>query len=67
MATDLIGRELTDAETAVLAAYHGLLDLIRRDDLPPCALANLRSALAHAWNAVNDLGLEFEHLIDDGV
>lgn len=64
---DLLGRELTDAEAAVLDTYLSLRALVRRDDLPPCAVANLRSALACAWNAVNDLALEYEHLIDDGV
>lgn len=67
MSTDLIGRELTGAEAAVLASYEQLKELIRRDDLPPCAAANLRAALACAYNAVNDLGLAYEHLLDDGV
>jgi hypothetical protein len=67
VATDLLGRELTAAEADVLSAYVTLRDLVRRDDLPPCVLANLRSALAYAWNAVNDLALDYEHLLDDGV
>lgn len=67
MATDMLGTELTDAEAAVLDAYLRLRDLVRRDDLPPCALANLRAALASASIAVNDLALDFEHLLDDGV
>lgn len=67
MATDLLGSELTDAEAALLDGYQRLRDLVRRTDLPPCALANLRAALACAWNAVNDLALDYEHLLDDGV
>lgn len=67
MPTDLLGTELTDAEAAVLDGYLRLRDLVRRTDLPPCAEANLRAALACAANAVNDLALDFDHLLDDGV
>lgn len=65
--TDLIGHRLTDAERAVLDVYTGLLQTLRRDDLPPCAAANLRAALAPVAVAVTDLGLRFDHLLDDGV
>ncbi|HEY9391633.1 MAG TPA: hypothetical protein VIR27_17925 [Mycobacteriales bacterium] len=65
--TDLLGTELSDAEAAVLRVYLDLRDLVRRTDLAPCAAANLRAALACAANAVNDLALEYEHLLDDGV
>lgn len=67
MDTDLIGRTLTDAERAVLDVYTGLRDTLRRDDLPPCAAANLRAALAPVAVAVTDLGLRFDHLLDDDV
>ncbi len=67
MTTDLLGRELTPAEDAVLDAYQRLRAALARDDLPPCAAANLRHALAFAAVAVTDLGLVYEHLIDDGV
>lgn len=67
MDTDLIGRTLTDAERCVLDVYTGLREALRRDDLPPCAAANLRAALAPVAVAVTDLGLRFEHLLDDGV
>jgi hypothetical protein len=65
--TDLLGHPLTDAERAVLDVYTGLRDALARNDLPPCAAANLRAALAPVAVAVTDLGLRFEHLIDDGV
>ena len=65
--TDLTGRELDAAEAALLDVYRRLKDLADRDDLPPCAAANVRHALGHAWNAVNDLGLVYEHLLDRGV
>lgn len=67
MTTDLLGNPLTDAEHAVLEIYTGLRAALRRDDLPPCAAANLRAALAPVAVAVTDLGLCFEHLTDDGV
>ena len=65
--TDLLGTELTDAEAAVLRVYLGLRDAVRRTDLPPCAVANLRAALACTANVVNDLALVYEHLLDDEV
>lgn len=67
MDTDLIGHPLTDAERAVLDVYTGLRETLARTDLPPCATANLRAALAPVAVAVTDLGLRFEHLLDDGV
>ena len=60
--TDLLGHPLT--EHAVLDIYTRLLETLRRDDLPPCVAANLRSALAPVAVAVTDLGLRFEHLTD---
>jgi hypothetical protein len=64
---DLLGRELTAAEDAVLGVYQGLRAALAREDLPPCAAANLRHALAHVAVAVTDLGLVYEHLTDDGL
>jgi hypothetical protein len=62
--TDLLGRPLTEHEHAVLDVYTRLIETLRRDDLPPCVAANLRSALAPVAVAVTDLGLRFEHLTD---
>ncbi len=57
MAHDLLGRELTDTEAAVLAAYDGLKALLERDDLAPCTRANIAESLACLWQAVNELAL----------
>lgn len=67
MTTDIIGRELDATETELLQTYRRLRELVAREDLPPCVAANLKHALAYCWNAVNDLGLEYEHLLDVGV
>ncbi len=67
MSTDLLGRELTGDETELVELYTRLKALAARDDLAPCVSANVRSALAAVWNAVNDLGLVYEHLLDVGV
>ena len=67
MATDLLGRDLDPVETELLTVYTGLKALAARTDAPPCVTANARAALAHVAIAVNDLGLEFEHLLDVGV
>ncbi|NMO88374.1 hypothetical protein [Actinomycetospora sp. TBRC 11914] len=65
--TDLLGRELTAAETELLAAHDTLLALLRTGDLAPCAAAGVRAALAPLAVVVTDLGLRFDHLLDDGV
>lgn len=67
MGTDLIGRPTEPAEDELLAVYARLRSLAARDDLAPCVTANVRSALAACWNAINDLGLDYEHLLDVGV
>ena len=67
MDTDLIGHPLTGAERAILEVYTVLRETLLRDDLPPCAVANLRAALAPVAVVVTDLGLRFDHLLDDGV
>jgi hypothetical protein len=64
MATDLLGHNMTPAEAALLQAYRELRALAARDDLPPCASANVKQALAACYQAVNDLALDFEHLLD---
>lgn len=63
---DLLDRPLTTDEADLLAVYDALRDLVRRD-LPPCAASGLRAALASTAVVVTDLGLRFEHLIDEGV
>ncbi|MEJ2863724.1 hypothetical protein [Actinomycetospora flava] len=65
-ATDLLGTPLTDDERALLASYDGLRALLRTD-LAPCAAAGVRAALAHLGVVVTDLGLRYDHLLDDGV
>jgi hypothetical protein len=66
MASDLLGRELTEIEAELVEIYQRLKQLLRQDDLDPCAASNVRAALAGMWNAVNDLGLVHEHLADLG-
>ncbi len=67
MSADLLGRDLMPDETDLLEVYTRLRALAARDDLAPCVSANVRAALAAVWNAVNDLGLTYEHLLDIGV
>ncbi len=67
MSTDLLGRELTASEADLLAAYDALRALAASEDLAPCAASGVRAALAHLGVVVTDLGLRFEHLLDDGV
>ena len=63
MSPDLIGGELSEAETRLLAVYDELKALCG-EDLPPVAAANTRAALALMHNVVNGLGLRYEHLTD---
>jgi hypothetical protein len=63
---DLIGNELTSDEQRLLAVYEELKALAR-EDLSPIAHANVAAALALIHNAVNGLGLAYEHLSDLGV
>jgi hypothetical protein len=67
MTTDLLGHELDPGEAELLTVYTGLKALAARDDVAPCVSANARAALAHIATAVNDLGLDYEHLLDVGV
>lgn len=64
---DLLGRPLTVEERKLSDLYDELKSLIARPgDLPPCALANLRDALASVAVTVADLGIVYEHLVDFG-
>ena len=66
MTTDLLGSELTEAESRLLAVYEELKSLCG-EELPPNAHANVRAALALMHNVVTGLALEYEHLSDLGV
>jgi hypothetical protein len=66
MATDLLGQPTTEAEDELLALYRRCKALLERDDLAPCAQAGARVAAVGLWNAVNDLGLAHEQLLDLG-
>ena len=66
MTVDLLGSELTEAESRLLAVYEELKSLCG-EDLPPNAHANVRAALALMHNAVTGLALKYEHLSDFGV
>jgi hypothetical protein len=66
MTTDLLGSELTEGESRLLAVYEELKSLCG-EDLPPNAHANVRAALALMHNVVAGLGLQYEHLSDLGV
>lgn len=61
---DLLGRQLTAAESELLDVYKRLRRLVSADELAPCAVANLKSALAACWCAVNDLALDYEQLVE---
>ncbi|MGZ4344914.1 MAG: hypothetical protein ACXVHX_26870 [Solirubrobacteraceae bacterium] len=66
MTVDLLGSELTKAESRLLAVYEELKSLCG-EDLPPNAHANVRAALALMHNVVTGLALQYEHLSDLGV
>ena len=66
MTVDLLGSELTEAESRLLAVYEELKSLCG-EELPPNAHANVRAALALMHNVVTGLGLQYEHLSDLGV
>ena len=50
------GPVLTTADE-LLALYEQLKTLSQRQDLPPCALMNVKQAMVLLWNACNDLAL----------
>lgn len=64
---DLMGNRLETSEAEIMDVYERLRSLAARDDLPPCAAANLRHALSFCATVVNDLALDYEHLLDSGV
>ncbi|GLY31041.1 DUF6052 family protein [Kineosporia sp. NBRC 101731] len=66
MQQDLWGNDLTAEESQLLDVYEKLRALAR-DAVTPCVVANVRTALAPVAVAVTDLGLRFEHLVDEGV
>lgn len=57
---DLLGRALSADEHTLLELYEKLKQLSGRDDLPPCALMNVRQAMVMLWNACVDLDLVYE-------
>jgi hypothetical protein len=65
--TDLLGNPVGEPEAALRAIYEDLKRVLARDDLPPCARANARVALAALWQVINDLDLAFEQISDYGV
>jgi hypothetical protein len=65
-ATDLLGRPTTEVEDELLALYERGKALLERDDLAPCVRAGVRVATVGLWNAVNDLALTSEQLLDLG-
>lgn len=66
MGTDLLGQATTEVEDELLGLYGRCKALLERDDLAPCVRAGVRAAAVGLWNAVNDLGLEHEQLVDLG-
>ena len=57
MAKDLLGRDMTATEEALVEAYEGLQAILERDDLTPCTKANVSEAVASLWQALNELAL----------
>ena len=64
--TDLLGRPTTEVEDELLELYRRAKALLARDDLAPCVRAGARAATVGLWNAVNDLALAHEQLLDLG-
>ncbi|WP_412734513.1 DUF6052 family protein [Krasilnikovia sp. MM14-A1259] len=62
---DLLDNPLTAEERKLLDVYR-LLRELAREAPTPCVAANVRAALAPIAIAVTDLGLSFEHLLDEG-
>ena len=67
MDKDLLGKPLSAHEQELFKLYDGLKNYVAREDLPPCAAANARVALAALYQAANDLNLVHETLYDLGV
>jgi hypothetical protein len=64
--TDLLGRPTTEVEDELLELYGRCKALLGRDDRAPCVRAGARVATVGLWNAVNDLALTSEQLLDLG-
>jgi hypothetical protein len=64
--TDLLGHDLSPAESRLLAHYEGLKALLT-EDLPPVVACNVRAAMADLSQAVNSLALNYEHLSELGI
>jgi hypothetical protein len=65
--SDLLGRPLDPREKELLRIYQALKELAADPALPPCAVCNVRKALACLWQVTADLDLQFEQLYDVGV
>ena len=57
---DLLGKPLTVRERELAELYLKLKTLSAADDLPPCALMNVRQAMVMLWNTCVDLNLVYE-------
>ncbi len=66
MPQDLLQNELTGEEAKLLDVYLRLRELVQ-EAVTPCVAANAKAALAPVAVAVTDLGLRFEHLVDEDV
>ncbi len=53
---DLLGTDLTQAESKLIEAYEMLTSLLN-EDLSPTADANVKEAIASLWQALNNLAL----------
>jgi len=57
---DLLGSPLTEVERELHGLYSQLKRLAANDDLPPCAMMNVKQSMVLMWNACTDLGLVHE-------
>ncbi len=64
---NLLGQLLSEDEQTLWLIYRELKNLAGNAKLPPCALSNIRAALASIWQVTNDLDIEFEQLYEVGV
>jgi P2-related tail formation protein len=64
---DLLGNPLTPVEKSLHDVYERLKALAKDQGLPPCALSNVRVALAAMAQVMNDLDIVFEQLAEEGV
>lgn len=63
-ARDLLDRDLDQTEREIADLYARAKSLLAREDLPPCAQANVRAAVAALGVLSSDLALTWEHLTD---